>query len=431
MKNDGCMEDLFRRLKNKKLLLLGLGREGLSSYKWLRKAFPKKLLGVADGNPLVKEKLVNDSFLEFHLGDDYLTTLKDYDLIFKSPGISLKDVHCTDKEKITSQTDLFLQFYGKQTIGVTGTKGKSTTASLITHILKENNKRAILLGNIGIPPLDRIDEIDKDTVVVFEMSAHQLEFVHHSPKVAVLLNIFPEHLDHFSGFEAYKTAKLNITKFLEQDDLLVTTGNLSGELKKVKSAIKFFESEADISPGDMQLKGAHNLNNVKAAILAVKPFGIDTVSAFKAATTFKPLPHRLEYLGVHGGIRFYNDSISTIPESAIAAVQAVGEVDTLILGGFDRGLDFSKLVSFLEKHPVNNLIFTGPAGKKMIALIQNDDKIASSLFEVANLKQAFEVIKKVTPLGGVCLLSPAAASYDEFHNFEHRGDVFKQLALQL
>lgn len=425
------MEHLFREFDNKSIVLLGLGREGISTYKWLRKAFPDKILGIADGNPAVKEKLHDDPFLAYHLGDDYLNSLSDYDLIFKSPGISLKNINCSDTEKITSQTDLFLRYFGRQTIGVTGTKGKSTTSSLIAHILKKNNKKVVLLGNIGIPAFDMLDKIDGNTLVVFEMSAHQLEYVHYSPRVAVLLNIFPEHLDYFLSFEAYKAAKLNIVKFQNSHDLLITSMDLSDEFMYLNSEVKYFEKGEEIAPKTMLLKGIHNLNNIKAAILAVKYFGVDDVSALKAASSFIPLPHRLEYVGQYGGIFFYNDSISTIPESAIAAIEAVGRVDTLILGGFDRGLNFSKLVSFLEKHPVRNLIFTGPAGKTMAALFSGNQKIGSSLFEVSNLKDAFGIIKKNTPKNGVCLLSPAAASYDEFYNFEHRGDMFKLLVKEL
>ena len=425
------MKNLQAEIKDKRILLLGLGREGLSSYRWLRKAFPKKRLGIADGDPAVKLKLSDDENLHFHVGEKYLDSIKAYDIIFKSPGISLKDYACSNREKITSQTDLFLQYYGRQTIGVTGTKGKSTTSSLIAHILKANGKKVVLLGNIGIPAFDRLDEITGDTVVVFEMSAHQLEYVHHSPKVAVLLNIFPEHLDHFKTYDAYQTAKLNITKFLGDGDLLVTSENLSEKLSGLKPEVSYYEKGSNIEPDTLLLKGSHNLNNVKAAILAVKPFGVDAVSALEAASMFKPLPHRLEPVGMHGGIHFYNDSISTIPESAVAALGAINRVDTLILGGFDRGLDFSKLIDYVAVHPVSNLIFTGPAGKKMIRLFKENSEIASALFEVANLEEAFDIIAKVTPKGGVCLLSPAAASYDEFHNFEHRGDAFKALAQQL
>lgn len=425
------MENLFKSLKNKKLLIAGFGKEGKSTYKLLRKYFPGKVIGIADSNYDVKGQIPNDKNISFHLGENYLKSIKEYDLVFKSPGISLKDFPCSNSEKITSQTDIFMRFFGGQTIGVTGTKGKSTTATLINHILKENDKDTVLLGNIGIPAFDKLLEIKENTIVVFELSAHQLEYVHHSPRVAVLLNIFPEHLDHFKSFEAYKNAKLNITKFQKPENLLITSKTLSGHFTKTVSKVLYFEDSMSIAPGKVQLKGAHNLNNIKAAILAVEPFGVTRENAMKAAYGFKSLPHRLEYVGKFGGIHFYNDSISTIPQSAIAAVKAIGSIDTLILGGFDRGLDFTDLLDFISEEPVKNIIFTGPAGKKMYDLLLNRSGNSTKLFLVEGVEDAFEIIKEHTDRDGICLLSPAAASYDRYHNFEHRGDIFKALAQKM
>ncbi len=422
------MKAFLNDLNNKSLLVLGLGKEGLSTYRWLRNRFPEKVLGVADNNAEVKDKLRDDNFIRFHLGEHYLESIKQYDLVFKSPGISLKSYPCRDVEKITSQTDVFLRYYGRQTIGVTGTKGKSTTSSLIAHILNENGKKVVLLGNIGIPAFEKLREIDKNTIVVFELSAHQLEYVHHAPHVAVLLNIFPEHLDHFAGYEAYKRAKLNIARFLHRDDLLITSKKLATFFSALTGRVSFYDSGFSIEPQEVLLKGSHNLYNLRAAILATQPFGVQYKQALKAAAYFRPLPHRLEYVGQFGGVRFYNDSISTIPQSAVAALKAISGVDILILGGYDRGLDYSVLMKYLMKYPVKNLLFTGPAGKKMMTFFKNNGFVGSKLIDVDNLEQAFAVIKKVAVKNSVCLLSPAAASYDEFHNFEHRGDAFKNLA---
>ena len=425
------MEKFLDKIKNRQLLILGLGKEGQSTYRLLRKVFPEKMLGVADGNPKVKELLLDDSLIRFHLGKDYLQSIKKYDLIFKSPGISLKDVKCSNREKITSQADIFMQYYGKQTIGVTGTKGKSTTSSLIAHILKKNGRDVILLGNIGIPAFDKLAEIKKNTIVVFELSAHQLEYIHHSPRVAILLNIFPEHLDHFKSYEAYRMAKLNIVAFQQAESLLITTRVLSRDVLEGKPKIEFFEKGNNPNPDKVQLKGVHNLNNVKAAVLAVSPFGINEADALNAASSFKPLPHRMEYVGQFGGIHFYNDSISTIPESAMAAVKAIGDINTIILGGFDRGLDYSELLAFLEESNIKNILFTGPAGRKMFNLFSKIKHSNKQLFLIDGLEEAFDIIKTYTEKDGICLLSPAAASYDRFHNFEHRGDVFKLLAKKL
>jgi len=425
------MERLFESLKNKKILIAGFGKEGKSTYKLLRKYFSDKVIGIADRNSGVKELISDDNNVRFHLGTEYLQSIKQYDLIFKSPGISLKDYPCSNREKITSQTDIFMEIFGQQTIGVTGTKGKSTTSSLIAHILKESGKEQVLLGNIGIPAFDKISEIKKNTIVVFELSAHQLEYLHHSPKVAVLLNIFPEHLDHFGNLAAYKNAKLNIAKFQNNEDILVTSKSLENCFAKTKSKISYYEGSMKISPGRVQLKGSHNINNVRAAILSVEPFGISREKALLAASGFKPLPHRMEYVGKFGGINFYNDSISTIPESSIAAIKAIGSIDTLILGGFDRGLDFSGLINFLLTEPIKSIIFTGPAGKKIYEMFLNRASKNTKLFLADGIEDAFKIIRKHTTKGGKCLLSPAAASYDRYNNFEHRGDIFKALAQKM
>ena len=425
------MENLFKSLKNRKLLIAGFGKEGKSTYKLLRKYFPDKIIGIADSNSDIKKQIPDDNNISFHLGENYLHSIKGYDLVFKSPGISLKDFPCSNSEKITSQTDIFMRFFGGQTIGVTGTKGKSTTATLIYHILKENGKDVVLLGNIGIPAFEKLSEIKESTIIVFELSAHQLEYVHHSPRVAILLNIFPEHLDHFKSFEAYKIAKLNIAKYQKPEDILIASKTVASHFTKTVSKVLYFEDSMAIAPESVKLKGVHNLNNIKAAILAVEPFGITRENALIAAYGFKSLPHRMEYVGKFGGIHFYNDSISTIPESAIAAVKAIGSIDTIILGGFDRSLDFSELLNFISAEPLKNIIFIGPAGKKMYNLLLNRSNNSSNLFLAEGVEDAFEIIKEHTAKEGVCLLSPAAASYDKYHNFEHRGDIFKALAQKM
>ena len=181
-------------------MILGFGREGRSTLAFLQKYLPEAVVAVADKNPM--EGVA-------HSGEDYLQSVYDYDIVIKTPGISLKDFDPRGIE-ITSQTDLFLSQFHHQTIGITGTKGKSTTTSLIHHLLKSSGHDAILTGNIGIPCFDIMEQIHENSIVVYELSAHQLEYVHNSPRVGVLLNVFEEHLDHFGTFERYKHAKFNL-----------------------------------------------------------------------------------------------------------------------------------------------------------------------------------------------------------------------------
>jgi len=440
---------LKQRLGKKKVLILGFGREGQSTFRLLKSSLPGLVLALADKN----EDLVNSELLKgfdaerLHLGENYLEAIASYDFIIKSPGVNLGEFYEKQGTEISSQTNLFIEYYHKQIIGVTGTKGKSTTSSLIQFLLGKSGEKSVLLGNIGSPAFDSIDKIDDETKIVFELSAHQLEYLRVSPKIAVLLNIFPEHLDYFSDFEKYNNAKLNICRFQTAEDVLICSGNLKDEVKVLSKKLCFgfeddcyaFSREGKLVFGELQettaflnvneiaLRGEHNQLNVMAAVLAVKEAGIGFEKSLPFVSAFSGLPHRLEYVGEFSGIKFYNDSISTIPQSAIEAVKALEVVDTLILGGFDRGLDYSELIDFLTDKTVGSLMFLGKAGHVMLELFKQTE-VSSKLIEVADLEEAFKIIPELTPQGGICLLSPAAASYDQFKNFEHRGDLFSKLA---
>ncbi len=428
-----------------KVLILGYGKEGRSTYSFLRKKFPELLLGIADLNSEIANysELVNDNRLELFLGRDYLSSLNHFDIIIKSPGVNIGSVDNDLFAKITSQTDLFLQCYADQVIGVTGTKGKSTTVSLVKHFLEADGKKVLLIGNIGVPAFDIIGAIEKDTIVVYELSAHQLEYLKKSPHIAVLLNVFPEHLDYFSSYNDYRKAKFNICKFQTKNDCLIiheshrndqdlpeSTGPGSVENGDIKKRIvEISDKRARISIQDSPLSGDHNLVNIEVALTAIEELGCDVEVALNSLKNFKNLSHRLENVGEFGGIRFINDSISTVPESTIAAVKSIKNVDTLILGGYDRGLDYSKLVEFIQTSNVRNFIFLGKAGDRMFDEFKGDN--SKNLFKASSIENAFEIIVQKTAKGSICLLSPAAASYDQFHNFEHRGDTFKALAIKL
>ena len=197
------MNAIFKRLRGKRILILGFGREGKSSLAFIQKFLPHAIVGIADRNESAFKDL--DLSIKTYSGDNYFDAVKDYDIVIKTPGISLKDKDI-DLSKITSQTDLFLEEFHSQIIGITGTKGKSTTSTLIYHLLKESGRDAILAGNIGIPIFDVIEKITNKSIIVFELSAHQLQFIHRSPHIGILLNVFEEHLDHFGTFDAYRNA---------------------------------------------------------------------------------------------------------------------------------------------------------------------------------------------------------------------------------
>jgi len=314
------MNQLIKSLfEHKSVALLGFGREGRSTYKLLRKVFPQKSFTIIDENDAVRndEILKNDPNLQFISGKDCMQAIDNYDAAIKSPGIpsntlptELKKVH------LTSQTDIFLQCYGHQSIGITGTKGKSTTSSLVFHILKNAGVNTLLVGNIGIPPFDCVDDIGPDTLIVLELSSHQLEYISHAPHIAVFLNLFQEHLDHYYTYHEYQSAKFNIGKyqgaadyFLYNKDNETITQLLekSAELEtqsiafslepKAKTELRidnqFIELHNgrriiklyDTSPGQ-PLKGHHNLYNIMAAGAACYLSGISTIQISSGIRSF-------------------------------------------------------------------------------------------------------------------------------------------------
>ena len=420
---------ILNRLCGKRVLILGFGREGKSTFAFLKKYLPELTLAIADNNVSAFEN-VDLTGVETISGDDYLKSIFAFDVVIKTPGISLKDFDTKDIE-ITSQTDLFLSQFHDQTIGISGTKGKSTTTSLIYHLLKSASRDAILTGNIGIPCFDVMEQIKPDSVIVYELSAHQLEYVHNSPRVGVLLNVFEEHLDHFGTFERYKNAKLNLLRFMQENDTAVIHDALLDDvLSLFVNQTIFSTMQFGFDEIRLPILGQHNIMNAKAALCACESYGFAAEDMIPYLYTFVPLEHRLECVGTYGGVSFFNDSISTIPQAVIAACQTLKKVDFLLLGGFDRDIDYMPLADFLMANQVPHLLFTGKAGKRMMKMLV-DRGVASQIHTYSSMEEAFEVLKAYAKQGDVCLLSPAAASYDQYKNFEERGRKFKALAKTL
>jgi len=472
------IEFIQQRFANKSIVLLGFGREGQSSYSLLRRVFPGKQLAIADASESVRENplIRDDKSVSFITGPDYLNKLNDFDVIFRSPGIPVWQIvrehisaanspnhsitqplnHSILREKITSQTELFLECYSKQVIGVTGTKGKSTTSSLIHHILKTAGRDVLLAGNIGNPVFHFIDLITPDTIIVFEMSSHQLEFLKLAPHISVLLNLFQEHLDAYETYEAYQLAKLNITKYQQPGDFIIFNADdprvakLVAPYLKNRHACPFslkiqphpggfildefvcFADENKVVPvwkihQDRFLRGEHNLKNIMAAVNVAMICGVDTEMIEDGIATFKGLEHRLEYVGEFGGIHCYNDSIATIPEACMEAIKAIPNVDTLIAGGFDRGIDYAELALFLSRAQVRNLILLGAAGKRIGEHLRKLNLSGKKIWYINRFDDFYPIAFRETKAGFACLLSPAAASYDEFKNFEERGKRFREM----
>ncbi|MGP1612313.1 MAG: UDP-N-acetylmuramoyl-L-alanine--D-glutamate ligase [Catonella sp.] len=446
------IELLKKEIADKKVLILGFGREGRLNLETVLRAGSAKEVAVADRNE------VDVQGIRSVTGDSYLSCIDEFDIVLKSPGVVLPKPFDEYKAVITSQTEYFLKVYGNQTIGITGTKGKSTTTTLIYHELKENGFDALLLGNIGIPAFGLIDEIKEDTKIVFELSCHQLEYGKYSPYIGVYLNVFPEHLDHYGSFEKYRAAKENIYKNQKRGNRLYCGSGViprEGETASTvtviydfnrddkalemdehittfveKNFISYNNHTLGIDEDSIALKGFHNFFDIAVAFAVCSDLGVSEEGFVKALTDYKTLPHRLEFVGNIDGVKYYDDSISTIPATAIEAINTIKDTDTIIIGGMDRGIDYEPLIKYLETSSVPNIILmetTGARIREEIKMGYMELNNSERLHLVDNLSEAVKLAKAVTEKGKSCIMSPAAASYGIFKNFEERGEVFKKL----
>jgi len=414
---------LLSDLKSKTILILGFGREGQDTFSFLKKAFPGKKIGIADKKKLndfssKERKMIKGS--KAHLGPDYLKAIKKYDIVVKSPGISFKEIKQNDSFKFISQTGIFFDNCPGTIVGVTGTKGKSTTSSLIFHILKKAGIPCRLVGNIGKPALSSLLEAKKEDVFVYELSSHQLQSLKKSPNVAVFLNIFPEHLDYYKSFKDYVSAKENILKHQGKNDFLV----FNKEDKIVRELAK--RSKARKIP----VRGKYYELDRNAAKAVAKIFNIPGKTIERAVKGFAPLEHRLEFAGAFKGVSFYNDSLATVPEAAIEAMDFLGnKVSVMILGGFDRGVDFKNLAKRISESKIRTLIFFPPSGKRIWKSVKDKKRFKS--FFVKNMKEAVTISFQEAKKGEICLLSPASPSFGTFKDYRDRGNAFKKEAAKL
>lgn len=432
------LEFIREKAKGKRIIILGFGLEGLSTLKYLLSQKEKfKEIIISDFN----EQVLNHSLIKEHqitcfVGDRYQKQIDKDDFIIKSPGIKL-EAHLQSMER-HSQTSLFLEKYQKKIIGITGTKGKSTTSTMMYQILKDQKKDAFLVGNIGQPAFDMIEKMKEDSWIVYELSAHQLQCVSHGPHYAILLNLMPEHLDFFQTTEKYYLAKCQIFNQQVQGSFRFIAKSCEAftnkygirqkeNFSKVENLALYHHDQAILKENDLQfLLGHHHIENIQALVELVLFLGLDLSQALNSIRQFHPLAHRQELLGEKNGIRFINDSISTIPQSAIQAVKAIGKVDVLILGGLDRGVDYSELVAFLSKERFKKVYFLGKAGERVKKELL--DKQVEVQFEYSWNEKLQDIRNELLKIkNSTVLLSPAAASYDAFKNFEERGDYFREV----
>ncbi|MBI3795881.1 MAG: UDP-N-acetylmuramoyl-L-alanine--D-glutamate ligase [Deltaproteobacteria bacterium] len=465
---------LLTELRDQSILILGLGREGSATFSFLRTLFPQKLLGLADQTALgqlsasIQEALRTDAQVRLHLGSEYLTSLLQYNVIIKSPGIppTLPAIQqAADAGKlIISQTALFFANCPAPIVGVTGTKGKSTTASLIRDILSAGARDTHLVGNIGQPSLALLPQTRAETIFVCELSSYQLEGLRQSPHIAVLLNIVPEHLDYHGSFARYVEAKQTITRYQSAQDYLVynAANEIARQVAVETQAQGFpfslteslrpgcFVSVSDIvysaAPGqdetilkvtEVPLLGTFNLQNVLAAVAVGKLLGVSASAIAEAVRRFQPLEHRLELVGTYHGVTFYNAAIATVPQATIAHLEALGpDVQTILLGGYDRHLDFAELAERLVASQVKTLILFPTTGQRIWEAVCRQWQSALALplpqaFFVQDMAEAVRLAYRHTEAGKICLLSPASPSFGLFRDYQERGNLFKHYVQQL
>lgn len=395
-------------LKNKKVLLLGYGKEGKATEQFLKAYIPDIKIGIAD-----KAQDPN-----------YLDQQKNYDVAIRSPGLPKHLI----KIPYTTATNLFFENVKGKTIGVTGTKGKSTTSSLIYHLLKYAGKPVHLVGNIGNPMLETLMKVNgPDDIFVVELSSYQLDDLQYSPNISVVVSLYPDHLDYHGSLETYYEAKRNIIAHAGPEDTFIYNPRfplLKEWAMNAHCRVLPYDETLSLSV-DIPLIGEHNRQNTAAAITTVKELGLSDEEIFEGVKTFQALPHRLQNVGTFKQITFYDDAISTTPESTIEALHSLPETTTILLGGLDRGYDFTPLVEYLGKTKVENFVFFPPSGEKIRAMLIAAGRSEETMLSTDSMEKAVEFAYQKTPGGTMCLLSTASPSYSIWKNFEEKGDQFQ------
>ncbi len=400
----------IQELQNKKILIAGYGIEGKSTESFLKKYVPSATYAIVDKAD----------------GPDYLAHQTDYDLVIKTPGIPKSHITIP----YTTATNIFFANLNPKhiTIGVTGTKGKSTTASLIYHILNRSGKRTELIGNIGKPMLESLlSEPAQETYFVCELSSYQLDDIEYSPHISIIVSLFPDHVPYHGTLENYYKAKQHIIARAKETDYYVYNPAFQRLVEwQHETRAQPVPYEESFVPERTPLLGKHNLENVRGAITVAKLVGVSYREAEEAVRSFKPLPHRLEKIGIFKGIIFYDDAISTTPESTIAAVQAIPHVKTIFLGGEDRGYDFLELASELREAGVQNIVLFPHSGDRIKESLMEVDPGYWNICETDDMREAVAFAYEHTPLQTVCLLSTASPSYSLWKNYIEKGNLFQK-----
>lgn len=466
-------------LKDKRVAILGLGTEGLALVDFLFDKAAKitildqlpesQIRSRLDGKEKDSfETILKNELIDKVFGDNYLDNLNQFDIVFRSPGISYFNPKIQDVLKkgveVSSQIKLFFKLCPCPIIGVTGTKGKGTTASLISEILKKQNYKSqitnhklqvFLAGNIGYPAITLIPKLQVSDIVILELSSFQLMDLDISPYIAVVTNLTVDHLDYHENIDEYQQAKFNILKYQAKSDFAILNkeSTFSPEnIDKLKSQIKYFsgQNEADASVVDdkvvinpktenieicraeeIKLFGHHNLENIAAATLVVKILKVDNQTIEQVVRNFSGLPHRLEFVREIEGVKFINDSFATNPEPTMAAINSFTENKILILGGSSKGADFGELAKKISASNVSGVVLIGDEAEKINKALKASDFRGDIAHSATDMNQIVREAQKLTKKNDVVILSPACASFGLFANYKDRGDKFKTAVLNL
>lgn len=365
--------------------------------------------------------------LEWTSPKELTQKLSAYDVVFRSPGLPFESEAIQTALKkgieIYSQTKLFFDLCPAPIIGVTGTKGKGTTSTLIARILEASGKKVWLAGNVGKDPFEFLDQIKPSDLVVLELSSFQLQDLHKSPKFAVVLEISPDHLNHHKDFDEYIEAKSNILKYQKPEDFAVLSPRLPDWFSKLGEGKKIFFDPRTVEGYERKLLGKHNLDNISAAAVTCSLLDVSEEIIKKTVRTFDPLPHRLNMIKEINGVKIVDDAFSTNIPPVLAAIDAFVEPKILIVGGFDKGLDWTPLGEKIKKNDqVKALIVIGQVAPKILDAVKGyQGKILKGenvLWEI--LMQAFSL----ATAGDVVIFSPGTSSFDMFKNEFDRGEQF-------
>lgn len=411
----------LKEFLDKDIVFIGRGREGLSFEKFI-----KANVGIKSFR-----------FTDQQDGPNYLDALKQLDpettVVVKTPGCPGRLVPV----KYTTPTRVFFlcaRQLGSKIIGVTGTKGKSTTASLIGAMLVNGGVKAVVAGNIGLPMLDALENADASTVFVLELSSYQLSELETSPDIAAITNLYRDHIDYHENIENYWEAKRNIMRYMTEDKSLVYNPDfdiIQHWLAETKCKSVAINTQDQIDMSKCQLIGDHNKLNAIMARNVAELMGVDRTSIQAALNNFKPIPHRLQKVRTVKGITFVDDAIGSQPEATIAGITAcvrqIGPVGCVMLGGQDRDYDFEPLVKMLSQLMIPKLVLFPDTGAKIKALFP--DNYQPECFETRDMYEAVKWASEHCPSGSVCLLSTASPSYSIWKDFEQKGEQFQEAVM--